>query len=92
MLPECRTAELFSVGADKLRYSCNYDMAPYFRQIFTEKVQKSEIYVMSFDESLNDSNQKCQMDSTVRYWDWSDRRVKIRCWQSSYVSHSTQSS
>ena len=54
MFPECRTAKLLSLGADKLTYSCNYGLAPYFRQILTEKIQKSEIYVFSFDESLND--------------------------------------
>ena len=81
MFPECRTAKI-SLGVDKLRYSCNYGLAPYFRQILTKKVQKSEIYVISFDESLNDSNKKCQMDSIVRYWDCSEQRVKAIYWQS----------
>ena len=30
-------------------------------------------------------NQKCQMDSIVRYWDRSEQRVKVRYWQSSYL-------
>ena len=62
MFPECRTAKLFSLAADKLRYSCNYGLTLYFHQILTEKSQKSEIYIILFDESLNDSNQKYQMD------------------------------
>ena len=32
MFPESRTDKLFSLGADKLRYSYNYGLAPYFRQ------------------------------------------------------------
>ena len=81
MFPECRTAKI-SLAADKLIYSCNYGLAPYFRQILTKKVQKSEICVILFDESLNDSNKKCQMDSIVRYWDCSEQRVKAIYWQS----------
>ena len=75
MFLECRTAKLFSLGVDRLRYSFNYGLAPYFHQILTEKVQKSEIYNILFDESLNDSNRKCQMDSIVRYWECSEQRV-----------------
>ena len=37
MFPERRTAKLLSSGAAKLRYSCNDGLAPYFRQILTEK-------------------------------------------------------
>ena len=75
MFLECRTAKLFSLGVDRLRYSFNYGLAPYFHQILTEKVQKSEIYDILFDESLNDSSRKCQMDSIVRYWECSEQRV-----------------
>jgi len=89
MFPGHETIKLFSLGADKLRYSCNYGLAPYFRRILTEQIQKSEIYVISFDESLNDVNQKCQMDLMIRYWEEKDQSVKVRYLQSSYLGHST---
>ena len=87
--PGHETVKLFSLGADKLRYSCNYGLAPHFRSILQDEVQKSEIYVMSFDESLNDSNQKCQMDLIARYWDEKTQKVKVRYWETSYLGHST---
>ncbi|XP_066934412.1 uncharacterized protein [Clytia hemisphaerica] len=88
--PGHETIKLFTLGADKLRYSCNYGLAPYFRSILQDEVKKSEIYVMSFDESLNDVNQKCQMDLIVRYWDEKTQQVKVRYWDCSYLGHSTQ--
>ena len=58
-----------------------FGLAPYFRNILRKEVQKSDIYVMSFDESLNDVNQKCQMDLIVPYWDEKDNSVKVRYWE-----------
>ena len=46
--PGHETIKLFSLGADKLRYSCNYGLAPHFRSLLQDEVQKSEIYVMSY--------------------------------------------
>ena len=89
MFPERRTAKLLSSGAAKLRYSCNDGLAPYFRQILTEKIQESEICVVSFNESLNYSNQKCQVDSIVKYWSCFEQKVKIEYFQSSYLDYST---
>ena len=79
------------MGPDKLRYACNYGLAPYFHQLLTEKVQKSEIFAISFDENLNDSNQKCQMDSIIRFWDHSEQQAQVRFWSSSYLGHCTHS-
>ena len=87
--PGHETIKLFTLGSDKLRYSCNHCLAPYFRSLLQEEVLKSEIYVMSFDESLNNINQKCQMDLIVRYWDEITQRVKVRYWETSYLGHST---
>ena len=86
MFPDSKIANLFSLGPDKLRYACNYGLAPYFHQLLTEKVKKSEIFLISFDESLNDSNKKCHMDSIIRFWDHPKQ-----FWSSSYLGHSTHS-
>lgn len=45
--------------------------------------------MISFDESLNDSNQKCQMDLIVRSWDCVEQRSRVRYWETSYLGHST---
>ena len=84
LFPECRTAKLFCLGADKIRYSSNYHLTRYFCQNSQKKSrnQKSEIYVISCDESWNDLNQKCQMDSVVRYWDSSQGFPQVlRTWR-----------
>ena len=91
MFLDSKIAKLFSLVPDKLRYACNYGLAPHFHQLLTEKVQKSEIFVISFDESLNDSNQKYQKDSIITFLDHSEQKAQARFWSSSYRGHSTHS-
>ena len=88
MFPDSNIAKLFSLGPDKLRYMCNYGLAPYFSQLLKEEVQKSEMYIISFDESLNDATQSCQMDLIVKYWDNTEQKTKARYWNTSYLGHS----
>ena len=52
-------------------------------------LKKSDLYVISFDESLNDVTQSCQMDVLIRYFDSIDRKVKMRYLDSSFLGHST---
>ena len=89
MFPDSKCVKLFSLGPDKMRYSCNFGLAPYFRKLLHEKLDKSEIHVLSFDESLNNSNQKCQMDLIAWYWDVDEQRVKVKYYKSSYLGHTT---
>ena len=83
MFSDSKIAKNFPLGPDKLRYACNYGLAPYFHQLLTENVQKSGIFVISFDESLN--------DSIIRFWDHSEQKAQIKFWSSSYLGHSTHS-
>ena len=46
--------------------------------------------MVSFDESLNDITQTCQMEILIRYWDINDN-VKVRYWRYSFLGHSTHS-
>ena len=62
----------FELGATKLKYVINFGIAPYFRDILYNHLQKSDCFVISFDESLNDYTQNCQMDILIRYF-WSCR-------------------
>ena len=50
----------------------------YFRDILYNHLQKSDCFVISFDESLNDYAQNCQMDILIRYFDHVEDRVKVR--------------
>ena len=39
-----------------------------FKNALTEFIKKSEFYVISFDESLNDNTQNCEMDVLICYF------------------------
>ena len=62
MFPDKAVAEKFSLQKDKCAYYLNYGIAPHFRSIFADEVQKSEYYAASFDECLNLVIQMGQMD------------------------------
>ena len=49
----------------------------------------SDIHVHSFDESLNEVTQTCEMDLYVRYWDVACSQVKMRHFGSSFMGHAT---
>ena len=48
---------------------------------------KSEVYVYSFDESLDLVTQTSEMDLYKRYWDKSENLVKVRYYGSSFLGH-----
>ena len=78
MFPDSEIAKKYQLGADKMRYSVNSGIGPHFMQILMNNVQKSRFYVLSFDESLNQSTQTSELDLLVRYSDIPDRRVYTR--------------
>ena len=50
----------------------------YFRDILYNHLQKSDHFVISFDKSLNDYTQNCQMGILITYFDHVKNRVEIR--------------
>ena len=66
-------------------YVINFGIAPYFGDILYNHLQKSDCFVISFDESLNDYTQNCQMDILIRYFDHVDDRVKTRYLDSNFL-------
>ena len=90
MFPNSNVASAFSMAATKVSYVINHGLATHFKQILKDGITKSDCYVVSFDESLNDITQTCQMDILIRYWDSNDS-VKVRYWTSSFLGHSTHS-
>ena len=61
----------------------------YFRDILYNHLQKSDCFVISFDESLNDYAQNCQMDILIRYFDHVENTVKVRYLDSKFFVHAT---
>ena len=45
-----------------------YGIYPAFKQKLKSMIDNSPWYSVSFDESLNKNQQKCQMDVNLRYW------------------------
>ena len=89
MFPDSKIAKSFQVGPDKLKYMCNFGLALFFKTILAEKLKKSEHYVISYDESMNEVTQNCQMDVLIRYFDGDDKQVKVRYLDSYFLGHST---
>ena len=50
------------MGPTKLRYFVNFGIASYFKYILIESIKQSLRHIVSFDESLNDMTQSCEMD------------------------------
>ena len=57
MFPDIKIAKSFELGATKLKYFINFGIAPYFRDTLYNHLQKSDCFVISFDENLNDYTQ-----------------------------------
>ena len=43
--------------------------------------------VISFDESLNESTQNCQMDIVLWFWNHEKEKVDVRYWDSRFLGH-----
>ena len=52
-------------------------------------MKKSEIHVFSFDLSLNEATQTCEMDVYIRFWDSLENEVKVRYIGSTFFGHGT---
>ena len=62
-------AKSFQMGQCRLMYLVNYGLAQYFKNDLIDKVKECEVFVVSFDESLNSVTYMCQMDLMLRYFD-----------------------
>ena len=69
MFPDSNIAKKYHLGPDKLRYSVNFGLGPYFKNILMESIRKSAHFVISFDESLNKATQSSELDFLVQYFD-----------------------
>lgn len=56
------------LSKSKLKY-INHGHTPYFKNILTEDLGSADFLPVCFDESINKTNQNCEMDLVLRYWD-----------------------
>ena len=88
MFPNSETAKSCKMGRTKLGYVVNFGLGPYLHGLLTESIKKSLYCSISFDESLNDSFQNCQMDLNI--WFWSNLNcAKSRYFDSQFLGHPT---
>ena len=76
MFPDSKIAKDMRLCADKVKCVINFGIAPVFKNALTESIKKSEFNVVSFDESLNDSTQNCEMNVLIRYFGADDNKIK----------------
>ena len=67
MFSDSQIAQSFSCGATKCTCLACFGIYPCFHELLIEKIRTVKYYTSSFDESLNQINQKKQMDMIVRF-------------------------
>ena len=53
MFSDGKIAEAFSMGRTKSMYMINQELAPFFKSFLLIELNESDIFVFSFDKSLN---------------------------------------
>ena len=76
MFLHSKIAEAFSTGRTKSMYLINHGLAPFLNLLLSE-LNKSDIFVFSFDESLNQVTQTCEMDVYVWFWNVTELKVNV---------------
>ena len=87
MFSDSKIAKFFE--STKHKYVISFGIAPYFRDILYNHLQKSDCFVISFDESLNDYTENCQINILIRYFDHVENRVKVLYLDSKFFGHAT---
>ena len=88
MFLDSEIAKRFQCGRTKAGYVAHFGLASYFNDIFYSKISTCPYYAVSFDESLNDVEQKGQMDLNIRYWDNDVDQVATRYLGSEFLGRS----
>ena len=89
MFPDSDITKGFKMGKIKAMYTATHGIAPYFKHLLKDNLNKSEVMVYSLDESLNEITQTCEMDLIISYWNNDVQKVDVRYWGSSFFGHAT---
>ena len=85
MFSDSEIAKSFKLSKTKCSYFINLGLAPYFEDLLVKEVKAANIFVVSFDESLNKFLQEEQMDVQVRYWNEAAKEVNTRFFDSQFL-------
>nr|XP_055062823.1 uncharacterized protein LOC129445852 [Misgurnus anguillicaudatus] len=86
IFPDSEIARTFACGKDKTAYIARFGLAPYITKILVADVNK-DMFVLMFDESLNETSKNKQLDLHVRYW--GQDHVQSRYLGSQFMGHGT---
>ena len=89
MFTDSTIAKEITLGRSKVKYIVNHGLYPYFKDLLKEDVSKAPYLVVMFDESLNKSVQRSEMDIMIRFWSDEENKVRVRYWDSSFLGHTT---
>ena len=78
MFKDSRIAQSFTLGKTKCSYVICYGIAPYCKDLLMGVLERTAFVVILFDEALNSTVKKGQMDMHVRFWNDSNCQVSTR--------------
>ncbi|XP_013861075.1 uncharacterized protein LOC106515698, partial [Austrofundulus limnaeus] len=87
MFPDSDIARTFTCGKDKTGYILRFGLAHFFKQQLVDIVNTAGPFVLMFDESLNQSTKKKQLDVHVGFWN--EDCVQSRYLGSQFLGHGT---
>ena len=85
MFIDSEIAKSFQLSKTKCGYIINFGLAPYFKEHLLKSLRVSPYFVLSFDESFNQTLQEEQMDLQLRYWEDSLSQVCTRYFDSHFL-------
>ena len=89
MFPNKDIACSYSMAKTKLSFMMNFGIATHFTTLQLERLVKSKVYTIHFDETLNEVVQKCQMDSSLRFWDKTASEAAMQYFDPKFVGHAS---
>ena len=89
MFPDSDIARKFTLGRTKYLYYLNEGIAEYLKDDLDALILKSSHFTASYDESMNDVLQKCQMDILIKCWDSEKEEAVTRYYSSKFLGHAT---
>ena len=85
MFHDSTIASKMQLQRNKIGYTINFGLSPYFHHELQDICRKIQFYVIGFDESLNKVAEKGQMDVFVQFWDSVVSQVCTRYYNSSFL-------
>ena len=87
MFPDSKIPILFSMARTNTMCVINPGLAPCLKSLLLDSLERSDIYLYSFDESLNEFLQIYEMVLYICYWHVIGNQVKVRYLGSTFLFH-----